>query len=612
MARYGPNGRVPDRAQRFPENLLTRAQWNELQARRQRRWDRGQATDEDTVDSGDDEEEEGETEGGDDDAEAPVPEALIDLQARDNAVEMFRRTLLFSQGAATALYVDQAVQSLDTLREIDDDMIKEMCRAIRKPGDGTVGHSISELSVSRLKLLSFWAKHMWRTSRGVDDWTETTWGDISDLADQKSLEDDVKGSTAPSPPELTLDTKTAAASFTHLKTYLRARRSRKTGLPLDYMTRVNIRGPFDGPEDAPEDAPPYGHPDSPYVSIDEELTARAPILRHDIAHAQLAVPDEVLEANGPFEKGFLADSADVFDILHTVWGKSSWWTHCKAFTKTRNGRQAFRTLHAQLLGGPKAIASGAAILAQLQALRYEGDRRNFTFDKYVQLHMQQHNLHADLADYGVAPLSENLKILWFKEGITDKSFDVVKMNVIASPERYATFQAVQEAYSTFHRQRCLTDGPRARQVSAIRDTTRRPGPARSRSRGNSDRRGRGVFTKAELDACHVVDKEYSDDEYRRLTAVQKQKLWVMRNKDKEPGSGPSRRTPARSVAAASTSTGSSAKKRDRSMDMSDVSDGESVDDNASKASSKKWGRDRNRDNPAVAGRQPSSLKGEKN
>jgi hypothetical protein len=46
--------------------------------------------------------------------------------------------------------------------------------------------------------------------------------------------------------------------------------------------------------------------------------------------------------------------------------------------------------------------------------------------------------------------------------------------------------------------------------------------------------------------------------------------------------------------------------------MSDVSDGESVDDNASKASSKKWGRDRNRDNPAVAGRQPSSLKGEKN
>jgi hypothetical protein len=224
--------------------------------------------------------------------------------------------------------------------------------------------------------------------------------------------------------------------------------------------------------------------------------------------------------------------------------------------------------------------------------------------------MQQHNLHADLADYGVAPLSENLKILWFKEGITDRSFDAVKMNVIASPERYAAFQAVKEAYSTFHRQRCLTDGPQAHQVSTIRGITRRPGPAHSRSRGNGDRQGRGVFTKAELDACHVVDKEYSDDEYKRLIAVQKQKLWVMRNKDKELGTGPARRSPARSIAAASTV--SSSKKSDRTNDMSDISDGESVDDNASKASSKKWGRDRNHNNPAVAGRQPSSFKSDRN
>ena len=41
-------------------------------------------------------------------------------------------------------------------------------------------------------------------------------------------------------------------------------------------------------------------------------------------------------------------------------------------------------------------------------------------------------------------------------------------------------------------------------------------------------------------------------------------------------------------------------------------DGESVDDTESKSSCKKWGRDCNRDNPAVAGRQPSSLKSDKN
>ncbi len=86
-------------------------------------------------------------------------------------------------------------------------MIKEMCHSIRKPGKGALGYAIFELSVSRLKLLSFWAKHMWRTSRGVDDWTETTWDDISDLANQKALEDDVRDTAPPNPPELTLDTR---------------------------------------------------------------------------------------------------------------------------------------------------------------------------------------------------------------------------------------------------------------------------------------------------------------------------------------------------------------------------------------------------------------------
>ena len=166
---------------------MPRAEYNALQRRRQARWDRGQATDEDTIDSVDDEEEEGGAEGGDEDVENPPPEEPIELIAQESVVAMFRRTLLFSQGAATALYMDQAVHSLDTLRDIDDSMIKEMCRAIRKPGEGAVGYSISKLSVSRLKLLSFWAKHMWRTSRGVDDWTETTWDDISDPPTKRLL-----------------------------------------------------------------------------------------------------------------------------------------------------------------------------------------------------------------------------------------------------------------------------------------------------------------------------------------------------------------------------------------------------------------------------------------
>ncbi len=68
---------------------------------------------------------------------------------------MFKRVLLFSQGAAEALYDDQMITTLDVLQDLTDDIIKELCRAIRKPGGDGPGHQISKLSVTCLKLLRF-------------------------------------------------------------------------------------------------------------------------------------------------------------------------------------------------------------------------------------------------------------------------------------------------------------------------------------------------------------------------------------------------------------------------------------------------------------------------
>ncbi len=88
---------------------------------------RGQASDKEMSDEDDD------------------PKVPVELQEQLRAITMFQHTLLFSEGAATALYDDQVVQSLDTLCEINDDMTKEMCRVIRKPGDDGYGISPSSL-----------------------------------------------------------------------------------------------------------------------------------------------------------------------------------------------------------------------------------------------------------------------------------------------------------------------------------------------------------------------------------------------------------------------------------------------------------------------------------
>jgi hypothetical protein len=77
----------------------------------------------------------------------------------------------------------------------------------------------------------------------------------------------------------------------------------------------------------------------------------------------------------------------------------------------------YRTLHTLLLGRQHVVSTGCAIVTKLQSFRYEGDCKNFNFDKYVNLHIEQHNQHAGLQEYGVAPLAENLKTLWFQDGI---------------------------------------------------------------------------------------------------------------------------------------------------------------------------------------------------
>jgi hypothetical protein len=77
----------------------------------------------------------------------------------------------------------------------------------------------------------------------------------------------------------------------------------------------------------------------------------------------------------------------------------------------------YRTFHTLLLGGQCVVSTGSAIVTKLQSFEYKGDRKNFNFNKYVNLHIEQHNQHADLQEYGVAPLAENLKTLWFQDGI---------------------------------------------------------------------------------------------------------------------------------------------------------------------------------------------------
>ncbi len=139
----------------------------------------------------------------------------------------------------------------------------------------------------------------------------------------------------------------------------------------------------------------------------------------------------------------------------------------KKFSKTKNGLQVYQTLHTILLGGQCVVSTGSTIVTKLQSFRYEGDRKNFIFDKFVNLHVGQHNQHADLQEYGVAPLAENLKTLWFQDGISDPSLNAVKASINANHANFTDFDSVEDTYMEFKCTDNPTNDPRTQQVASV-------------------------------------------------------------------------------------------------------------------------------------------------
>ena len=117
---------------------------------------------------------------------------------------------------------------------------------------------------------------MWGTSRGVGNWTNTTWDDIKTLTNHKTLENSLLDTKQPETPAMTLNPQSAAKAFTNMLILL-GKMQGIAGHPLSYVPCSNLKGPSNADIDNETKEPlPYGQPGSPYFLIDDKLCRRAP------------------------------------------------------------------------------------------------------------------------------------------------------------------------------------------------------------------------------------------------------------------------------------------------------------------------------------------------
>jgi len=440
-----------------------------------------------------------------------------------------------------ALYDDQLFQNAETIAKFGDSKIDSVCRTLRQ--DSSL--PIMELAVTRLKLLTFWIRHQHCTGceiGGVQNpLVRTDLATLKQLKEQKRLEDGwAANNKEPKYVSIALDLASAAQAFEMVKTLLTRIRG-MLGVPLVYVIRHLLI-----PEE-PDRDPAFGNDDtivgaSQYTSHDHETITCCPILAKNCNYN---LEYNELEIQGPFVPTFLTDLKKVWAILHTLFSTSSVWQHMKKFTVTQNRWQVYRTLHSHFFGKDKVDAMRNDIISSLKSKIYQGDRRNFNFNKYCLAHVAEYNRCASLVEYSVNPLEESMTILYFEDGIKVPTLDAALNAILVDRTWFQDFDSMMNMYMTSKRSQKsdpgVSQGPQLSAVTGGHGGGRGgSGTSRGgRGQGDPDARRKGLVSQAEIDKVTTVEnKHYPEEVYAKFTLAEKAKHWQLRNPGKERGTGP--------------------------------------------------------------------------
>ena len=180
-------------------------------------------------------------------------------------------------------------------------------------------------AVALLKQAAWGARHMQRVDRGLDtlkisaQWCQG-WAHQIDL--EKNWDNDVTSNDYPKADLV----KQPVKLFEALET-LPGRMRGVTGIPLLRVVHEDIQGTDMLNGDSYNNIP-CGEPGSTYLTIDEEMIARAPILGSDYDDDE---EDAELEKNGPFNNDYLQDWKEVWLIINTVCQGTYLYVHIKRF-----------------------------------------------------------------------------------------------------------------------------------------------------------------------------------------------------------------------------------------------------------------------------------------
>eukprot|EP00804_Cyclotella_cryptica_P015125 CCRYP_000688-RA/>CCRYP_000688-RA protein AED:0.22 eAED:0.24 QI:0/0/0/0.8/1/1/5/0/1053 len=196
---------------------------------------------------------------------------------------------------------------------------------------------------------------------------EITLTNVRKLIKQRDTE---RNHTDPDTPPM-IDSKDWPKTMEAVEEYLRQFRG-VNDVPLSYVVRIAL---------APK--PVLTDPATNYLTLDEEMIARAPILVPGTAGV---IAD--LEVNGPFTESFMTDRTTAWDKIAVLFQNHEAWTYAKPARRTRNGRAGFFGVYNHFLGPNNVDHMASKAERRLRDVNYHGEKRNWTFENTRVMHMK--------------------------------------------------------------------------------------------------------------------------------------------------------------------------------------------------------------------------------
>jgi hypothetical protein len=393
----------------------------------------------------------------------------------------------FSEAAAQALVEEQGMNELEEIRLLSDDEVESLCKVIRRPG-GTIpnpaggppipapGVQVNQRAEGHLKLLAFYLRHQERVSRPVNapDLTLATIRTVRELREFESTYKD------PSTDLPTINVKDWPKTMEAIEEYLRSVLGERK-IPLAYVVRKN------------ENIPDGDDPSTSYPTRQDEMIARAP--HYSIDADGHKIPDPV----------YLVNREKVWEIIASITRDKDAWTYVRPAQKHRDGRAAFHNLFTHFLG-PNNVDNMATLAEdKLKSTVYHGEQRRWDFERYVNVHKQQHSVLEGLVEHGYAGIDPRSKVRYLLDGIKTDKFDAVKTRIMSEERLRNDFDSCVTLYQDYIRQ-----------------------TSKSKTAANTVNISELKTGKRKFE--QVEDRYYTKEEYASLTPDQKKELASKRTK----------------------------------------------------------------------------------